>query len=95
MRITKLFLVTLLVTSIFPMLILLGCSGSTGKITETIPTQWISKPVKSINIGKGTVNALEFAPNGKHLAVAGSEGLYIYDTNMVLPSLSRATKEQF
>ena len=92
MRITKLFFIVLLVISILPMFILLSCAGPTSEIERRVPE---TTPIKSNppverftdtfelileKTNKGTINALEFSPNGKQLAVASLEGLWIYDT---------------
>ena len=88
MKIPKLFPITLLVISAFPMLILFGCSGSINPYTKNFNANEFvegfnqnSQDYKEINnIGKGTINDLEFSPNGKQLAVARSEGLWLFDT---------------
>ncbi|MXV75176.1 hypothetical protein F4Z99_13010 [Candidatus Poribacteria bacterium] len=87
MRIIKLFFIVLLVTSLFPVFILLSCSRPVsemeGRVTETTPTEPISDGFELIleKTDKGMINALAFSPMGKQLAVASSEGLWIYDTD--------------
>ena len=71
MKITKLYyFITLLVTSIFSMLILFGCSAPMNSLEN----------ISTVKTGKGTINALAFSPSGTQFAVASSEGLWIYDT---------------
>ena len=91
---TKLFFIILLVISAFPMLILSGCSTSVNpsfkgfnanqSIEEfnRIPFNQVPEGYKEINnIGEGVINDLEFSPNGKQLAIARSEGLWLFDTD--------------
>ena len=90
MKIMRLCFIILLVgASTFSMLFLFGCSGPINPYTKNFNANqfvegfnWISKGYNEINnIGKGTINDLEFSPDGKQLAVARSEGLWLLDTD--------------
>ena len=71
MKIMKLGFITLLV-SIFFISFLLGCSGPMSSLNR----------ISTLDTSKGAINALAFSPDGKRLAVASSEGLRIYDTQI-------------
>ena len=75
MKITKLFFIALLVASTFSMSILFGCSSPMNRIENRFTE----------GLGMGPISALAFSPNGMQLAVAGSEGLWIYDTQAIRP----------
>ena len=67
----KLGFMTLLV-SMFFISFLLGCSGPMSSLEN----------ISTVDTSKGPINALAFSPDGKRLAVASSEGLRIYDTQI-------------
>ena len=87
MKIMKLyFIILLVIASTFSILFLIGCSRSINLYTKGFNTSQfiegfnrISKGYKEINnVGKGIINDLEFSPDGKQLAIARSEGLWIF-----------------
>ena len=44
-------------------------------------TQWSLPEGATVRLGKGSINEIQFSPDGTRLAVASSIGIWIYDTS--------------
>ena len=43
-------------------------------------TQWSLPDGAKVRLGKGSINEIQYSPDGTRLAVAGSIGIWLYDT---------------
>ena len=58
---------------------LLFVEGGAAETVDTYP-QWELPQAAKARLGKGDINALQFSPDGTHLAVSTDIGMWLYDT---------------
>ena len=58
---------------------LLSVAGGAAETVDTYP-QWELPQAAKARFGKGDINAIQFSPDGTHLAVGTDIGVWLYDT---------------